>query len=45
MFMGKFFPYRRWPVNLSTMKIEDLTRPYFSDEELKWTVLELNYKG
>lgn len=27
------------------MKIEDLTTPYFRDEELKCTVVELKYAG
>ncbi|XP_032764209.1 serine protease inhibitor A3B-like [Rattus rattus] len=42
-FMGKFILDSRGPVRVPMMKIEDLTIPYFRDEELKCTVVELNY--
>eukprot|EP00073_Rattus_norvegicus_P037065 XP_008763124.1 PREDICTED: serine protease inhibitor A3B-like [Rattus norvegicus] len=44
-FMGKFILDSRRPVKVLMMKTEDLTTPYFWDEELKCTVVELNYKG
>ncbi|XP_032764757.1 serine protease inhibitor A3B-like [Rattus rattus] len=44
-FMGKFILDKRRPVKVPMMKIEDLTTPYFRDEVLKCTVVELNYKG
>uniref|UniRef100_A0A8C6H198 Serpin domain-containing protein n=1 Tax=Mus spicilegus TaxID=10103 RepID=A0A8C6H198_MUSSI len=43
--MGKFIVDRRRSVKVPMMKIEDLRTPYFQDEELKCTVVELNYKG
>ena len=43
--MGKFRVDRRRSVKVPMMKIEDLRTPYFRDEELKCTVVELNYKG
>ena len=42
--MGKFIVDRRRSVKVPMMKIEDLRTPYFRDEELKCTVVELNYK-
>lgn len=44
-FMGKFGVDRRRPVKVFMMKIKELMTPYFRDEELKCTVVELNYKG
>ena len=42
--MGKFIVDRRRSVKVPMMKIEDLRTPYFRDEELKCTVVELDYK-
>ncbi|GAB1297756.1 Serine (or cysteine) peptidase inhibitor, clade A (alpha-1 antiproteinase, antitrypsin), member 3J [Apodemus speciosus] len=42
-FMGKFILDRMRPVMVPMMKIEYLTIPYFRDEELKCTVVELSY--
>ncbi|XP_031211493.1 serine protease inhibitor A3B-like [Mastomys coucha] len=44
-FMGKFVIDRRRAVKVPMMKIENLRTPYFQDEELKCTVVELNYKN
>ncbi|XP_021010373.1 serine protease inhibitor A3B-like [Mus caroli] len=44
-FMGKFILDSKRSVKVSMMKIENLRTPYFRDEELKCTVVELNYKS
>ncbi|XP_021057095.1 serine protease inhibitor A3B-like [Mus pahari] len=44
-YMGKFIVESKRPVKVPMMKIEDLRTPYFRDEKLKCTVVELNYKG
>ena len=44
-FMGTFIEDRRTPVKVSMMKMKELRAPYFRDEKMKCTVVELNYKG
>ena len=44
-FMGKFLVDRRRTVKVRMMKTENRRTLYFRDEELKCTVVELNYKG
>ncbi|XP_021058440.1 serine protease inhibitor A3B-like [Mus pahari] len=44
-FMGKFIVDRRRRVKVPMMKAKNLRTSYFRDEELKCTVVELNYKG
>ncbi|EDL18802.1 serine protease inhibitor A3B precursor [Mus musculus] len=44
-FMGKFIVDRSRHVKVPMMKTKNLRTPYFRDEELKCTVVELNYKG
>ena len=43
--MGKFIVDRRRSVKVPMMKINNLTTPYFRDEELSCTVVELKYTG
>lgn len=42
-FESKFFVGKRKSVKVSMMNIEDLTMPYFRDEEIPCTVVELKY--
>lgn len=42
-FEAKFFVGKRKSVKVSMMSIEDLTIPYFRDEDLSCTVVELKY--
>ncbi|XP_021058439.1 serine protease inhibitor A3B-like [Mus pahari] len=42
-FMGKFILDSSRPVKVPMMKMENISTPYFRDEELKCTVIELNY--
>ena len=44
-FESEFYLDVKRSVKVPMMKIEDLRTPYFRDEELKCTVVELNYKG
>ena len=44
-FMGTFIEDRRTPVKVSMMKMKERRAPYFRDEKMKCTVVELNYKG
>ena len=45
-FMGKFLvDRRRTAVKVQMMKTENQRTLYFRDEELKCTVVELNYEG
>ncbi|XP_028637882.1 serine protease inhibitor A3B-like [Grammomys surdaster] len=44
-FMGKFMLDRKRTVTVPMMKIENLKTPYFRDEKLKCTVVELSYIG
>ncbi|XP_052042625.1 serine protease inhibitor A3N-like [Apodemus sylvaticus] len=44
-FMGNFILDRMRPVMVPMKKIEDVTTPYFRDEELECTVVELSYSG
>lgn len=44
-FKSEFYSGKRRPVKVPMMNLEDLTTPYFRDEELKCTVVELKYTG
>ncbi|XP_031211499.1 serine protease inhibitor A3C-like [Mastomys coucha] len=44
-FESEFYLDEKRSVKVPMMKIEDLTTPYFRDEELKCTVVELKYAG
>ncbi|XP_006839610.1 PREDICTED: alpha-1-antichymotrypsin [Chrysochloris asiatica] len=44
-YKSKFRVSKRKTVNIPMMNIEDLTTPYFRDEELSCTVVELKYTG
>ncbi|XP_076777405.1 serine protease inhibitor A3B-like [Arvicanthis niloticus] len=44
-FMGKFILDRKRTVKVPMMKFVNLKTPYFRDEKLKCTVVELKYKG
>ncbi|XP_036062577.1 serine protease inhibitor A3N-like [Onychomys torridus] len=44
-FESKFHLGKRGTVKVPMMKIEDLTTPYFQDEELSCSVVELKYTG
>ncbi|XP_038192901.1 serine protease inhibitor A3N-like [Arvicola amphibius] len=42
---SKFYLNNKKSVEVPMMKLEDLTTPYFRDEELSCTVVELKYRG
>ncbi|XP_021057848.1 serine protease inhibitor A3N [Mus pahari] len=44
-FKSEFYAGKRRPVKVSMMSMEDLTTPYFRDDELSCTVVELKYTG
>uniref|UniRef100_A0A8C6H0I9 Serine (or cysteine) peptidase inhibitor, clade A, member 3M n=1 Tax=Mus spicilegus TaxID=10103 RepID=A0A8C6H0I9_MUSSI len=44
-FKSEFYAGKRRPVIVPMMSMEDLTTPYFRDEELFCTVVELKYTG
>jgi serpin peptidase inhibitor clade A protein 3 len=44
-FNSVFYLDEKRSVNVSMMKIEELTTPYFRDDELSCTVVELKYTG
>ncbi|XP_008835792.1 alpha-1-antichymotrypsin [Nannospalax galili] len=44
-FKSVFYLNKRRPVKVPVMSIEDLTTPYFRDEALSCSVVELRYKG
>ncbi|XP_028620332.1 serine protease inhibitor A3N [Grammomys surdaster] len=44
-FKSEFYVGKRRPVKVPMMSIEDLRTPYFRDEELSCTVVELKYTG
>ncbi|XP_052041113.1 serine protease inhibitor A3N-like [Apodemus sylvaticus] len=44
-FKSEFYPGKRRPVKVPMMSIEDLTTPYFRDEKLSCTMVELKYTG
>ena len=44
-FKSEFYAGKRRPVIVPMMSMEDLTTPYFRDEELSCTVVELKYTG
>ena len=44
-FKSEFYPGKGRPVKVPMMSIENLTTPYFRDEELSCTMVELKYTG